>query len=49
MEKDVVILRFIEEMSVKETAESIGKTEGATKVIQHRALKKLKDILGQEE
>lgn len=44
-EKDVVIMRFIEELSIKEIAESIRKSEGAVKVIQHRAIKKLKKML----
>jgi len=40
-----VLMRFIEGFSFAETADSLGKTEGATRVILHRALKKLRDIL----
>ena len=41
----VVLMRFIEGFSFAETADSLGKSEGATRVILHRALKKLRDIL----
>lgn len=43
--QDVVIMRFIEELSLKETAEAIGKSEGAVKLLQHRAIKELKELL----
>ena len=43
--QDILIMRFIEELSVKETAASIGKTEGAVKLMQHRAIKELKSLL----
>lgn len=45
IEQDVLIMRFVEEMTHKEVAEVIGKSEGAVKVIQHRALKNLKNIV----
>ncbi|MEX1013684.1 MAG: sigma-70 family RNA polymerase sigma factor [Candidatus Paceibacterota bacterium] len=41
-EQDVLIMRFIDEMSNKEVAKITGKTSGAVRVMQHRALKKLK-------
>jgi len=44
VEQDVLIMRFVDELTHKEVAKAIGKTEGATKVIQHRALKNLKEI-----
>ncbi len=44
--QDILVMRFIEDMSVKETAESVEKSEGAVKVLQHRAMKELKNILG---
>jgi RNA polymerase sigma-70 factor (ECF subfamily) len=47
--QDVVIMRFIEELSIKETAAAIKKSEGAVKLIQHRALKQLKDMLEQPQ
>lgn len=43
--QDVIILRFIEEFSVKETAEMLKKSEGAIKLMQHRAIKQLKSHL----
>jgi RNA polymerase sigma-70 factor (ECF subfamily) len=43
--QDVVILRFVEELSVKEVAFALGRSEGAVKLLQHRALKQLKKIL----
>jgi len=44
--QDVIILRFIEELSVEEAAKTLGKSVGATKVLQHRALKQLRERLG---
>ncbi len=43
--QEVIILRFIEELSVKETAKIVDKSQVAVRVAQHRALKKLKKIL----
>jgi RNA polymerase sigma-70 factor (ECF subfamily) len=34
-----VVLRFVEEMSVAEIAGVLGKTEGAVRVLLHRALR----------
>lgn len=45
IEQDVVILRFIEELPVKETARALQKTPLAVKLIQHRALKHLKTFI----
>lgn len=47
--QDVIIMRFVEELSVRETAEALGKSEGSVKVMQHRAIKELKKILGEKE
>lgn len=43
--KSVVTLRFILGYSARKTAESLGTTEGNVRVIQFRALKKLKRLL----
>lgn len=43
--QDVIIMRFIEDLSIKEVAEILNKTEGAIKLIQHRAIASLKKIL----
>jgi RNA polymerase sigma-70 factor (ECF subfamily) len=45
--QDVIILRFIEELSVEEAAVALGKSAGAVKVLQHRALKKLRELLNE--
>jgi RNA polymerase sigma-70 factor (ECF subfamily) len=44
-QQDVLILRFIGEMSLNEVAETLGKTLGATKALQHRALAALARML----
>ncbi|HVM76783.1 MAG TPA: sigma-70 family RNA polymerase sigma factor [Candidatus Paceibacterota bacterium] len=44
--QDVIIMRFIEDLPLKETAAAMGKTEGAVKLIQHRAIKELQQMLG---
>jgi RNA polymerase sigma-70 factor (ECF subfamily) len=43
--KEVVTLRFLEELSVKETAEVTGLSEIAVRVTQNRGLKKLEKLL----
>jgi RNA polymerase sigma-70 factor (ECF subfamily) len=43
--QDVIILRFIEDLPLKEVALATLKTEGAVKLMQHRAVKELKKIL----
>lgn len=49
----VIIMRYIHELSIAETAESLNWTESKVKTTQHRALKVLKkhmqDRLGKEE
>lgn len=44
-EQEVIILRFIEGLSHGEVANVIEKSEGASRVIQHRALLNLKTLL----
>lgn len=48
-QQDVIILRFIEDLSIKETALTLDKSESAVKLLQHRAVKNLKKILGINE
>ena len=38
-------MRFVEELSPKEIAATLCKSEGAVKLMQHRALKQLKALL----
>ena len=44
-QQNVIVLRFIEDFSIKETAFAMDKTETAVKLLQHRAVKNLKKIL----
>jgi RNA polymerase sigma-70 factor, ECF subfamily len=52
-QKMVVIMRYIQELSITETADALGWTESKVKTTQHRALKVLKknmeELLGKEE
>lgn len=43
--KEAMILRYIDECSVKEVAKILGKSEGAVRVMIHRAKKDLRDKL----
>ena len=47
--QDVIILRFIEERSLKETAVSLERSVGAVKVLQHRAMHQLRTLLDDSE
>lgn len=44
-EQHVIVLRFVQDLSHSEVAAIIGKSEGASRVIQHRALTKLQRAL----
>ena len=44
-QQQVVMMRFIEDFSYSEIASSLGKSEGAVRVILHRALTRLRKIL----
>ena len=43
--QDVLIMRFIEDLPIRDVAHAIEKSEGAVKLIQHRAIRELKKIL----
>lgn len=43
--KSVVVLRFIEELPVRAVAETLGMTEANVRVVQFRALRKLREIM----
>ncbi len=47
-QQQVIILRFVEGRSIEETAELLGKNEGAIKAMQHRALQALARALQQQ-
>ena len=48
-QQDVLILRFIGEMSLGEVAETLAKSVGATKALQHRALASLNRLLEKQK
>ncbi len=43
--RSVVVLRFMEGYSAKQTADSLGISESNVRVVQYRALKKLQELL----
>lgn len=43
-EQDVIVMRFVNDLTPKEIAEVVGKSEGAIRVIQHRAIQTLKEL-----
>lgn len=47
--QQVVTLRFLENLPHRDIADVLGKSEGAVRVIQHRALGELRRILEREE
>ena len=46
--REVIIFRFINELSIKEIAEILDKTKGNVRVLVYRALKALKELLSEE-
>ena len=44
--RQVVILRFVDGLSAREIGEVLGRSEGAVRVLQHRALRELAALLG---
>ncbi len=49
IQQQVLVLRFVERLSHAEVARIIGRSEGAVRVMQHRALRELKRLLEQED
>lgn len=47
--REVIILKFIDELSNKEIAKILDKSTGAVRVLTHRALKVLKDTINESE
>ena len=45
-QRECVMLRFVQGLSVNETAHIMGKNDGAIKALQHRAVRKLADLIG---
>lgn len=48
-QQTVLIMRFVEDLSYKETANVLDKSEGAIRLIQHRAIQNLKKIINSDE
>ncbi len=44
-QQNVLIMKFVNDLSNKEIAEVLEKSEGAIRVIQHRAIKRIKSLL----
>ena len=48
-QQQVIMMSFIEGFSYAEIASTLGKSEGAIRVIQHRALKRMRNMLEEEK
>ncbi len=48
-QQNVIIMRFVEDLSYKEISKNIGKSQGTIRVIQYRALKNLQKIINRYE
>ena len=48
-EREVLVMRFLEEMSLAETAATLGVSEGAVSMRQLRALLKIRQVLGEND
>ena len=44
-QKMVIVMRYFQELSIAETADILGWTEGKVKTTQHRAIKQLREKL----
>jgi RNA polymerase sigma-70 factor (ECF subfamily) len=47
--RDALIMRFTLDMSNREIARALGKSDGATKVLIHRAIKQLEEMIAAED
>jgi RNA polymerase sigma factor (sigma-70 family) len=48
-QRQVVVLRFFEDLSVEDTAETLGFSTGTVKSYTSRALSRLRELLAEEE
>lgn len=48
-QQQCIVLRFLSDMSLAEAAEIMSKNEGAIKAMQHRAVRRLREMLGDEK
>lgn len=49
LSRQVIVLRFYAGLNNKETAEVLGISSGNVRVIQYRALKKIRELMGDED
>ena len=42
--QDVIIMRYVEDLDSREIASAMNKSEGAVRLIQHRAINNLRDL-----
>jgi RNA polymerase sigma-70 factor, ECF subfamily len=47
-QRECIVLRFLHGLSVAETAAAMGRAEGAIKALQHRAVRRLADLVPEE-
>lgn len=47
-QRECILLRFMRGFSVGETAAAMGKNDGAIKALQHRAVRKLAELVGED-
>lgn len=47
-QREILVLRVVVGLSAEETAEAVGSTAGAVRVAQHRAVSKLRQLLGEQ-
>jgi len=47
--REIIILRFIEELSISEIANILGKTNGNVRILSYRALRALKELMENQE
>ncbi len=45
LERDIIVMRVWQDMSYKEIAEIVGKSEANSKMIYSRSIKKLRDMI----
>ena len=47
--QDVIIWHYLDDLPIQEVAKMMGRTEEATRVLLHRALKNLRNVIGKTE
>ena len=47
--KEILLMRYVEDLTIAEIADILDKSPGAVKVMTHRAIKKLKEIYDDQD